>query len=165
MMEFADDMTLEQARDELRKLADEGHKCPCCTQFTKVYRRKIHASMAHALILMYRLDQTLPDDNKWIAIADILEHRQVADAAKLKYWGLIEEEDAVREDGSGRTGHWRLTDLGRRFVRGNALVNKYVRIFNGRKLHDRTQEEMGGPVTIHDCLGKRFNYRDLMVGV
>jgi len=164
-MEFADEMTLGDARQQLRGLAYEGHRCPCCTQFTKVYRRKIHASMAHALIMMYRIDQTLPRDAKWIQIAEVLAHRQVADAAKLKHWGLIEEEQAIREDGSGRTGWWQLTDLGRRFVRGNALVNKYVLIFDGRKLTDKPQEEMGGPVTIQECLGKKFNYRDLMVGV
>ena len=47
-------MTLADARDELRDLVNDGHRCPCCTQFAKVYRRKIHSTTARELIGFYR---------------------------------------------------------------------------------------------------------------
>ena len=51
------------------------------------------------------------------------------DAAKLVYWGLIEEEALQREDG-GRAGWWRVTAYGERFLKGLIRVPKYARVFD-----------------------------------
>lgn len=68
--------------------------------------------------------------------------------ARLRHWGLIEEETHVREDGSEqrRSGYWRTTDLGSRFVRGGSdgpKVNGVLRL-----VEDRVVEEMGPLVNI-----------------
>jgi hypothetical protein len=83
------------------------------------------------------------------------------DHAKLRYWGLIEEEPVRRDDG-GRAGWWQITDRGEQFVRGTLKVPKYALIFDGRLLR---LDETGGYVTITDALGKKFDWTELMTGV
>lgn len=159
MTEFRDDMTLGEARELLRTLVDEGHECPACTQFAKVYKRKIHSSMAQALIAIHKASYHYPQ-SRFVEIAKILPHKQVADAAKLRYWGLIEEEPSVRSDGSERTGFWRVTQRGAMFTRRQSRESKYARLYNGRCLGFE-----GGLVSIADALGKNFDYSELMAGV
>lgn len=151
MTSFRDDMTLKEARDLLRTLVDDGHACPLCTRFAKVYRRKVTSSMARMLIRMYRAGGT-----DWVYLPSLRDGNGAMDTTMTQYWGLIEEERVKREDG-GRAGWWRLTPLATRFVLGQATVPKYARIYDGRCLG-----LTGEPVTIHDCLGSKFNYRELM---
>lgn len=161
MSEFNDDMTLQEARDKLRELIEDGEKCPCCTQFAKVYKRKIHASMASALLAIYRASRaTRGNEMPFIEISKILPHKQVADAAKLRYWGLIQEEPSVRSDGSERTGFWRITQRGVEFARNRSQEPKYAKLYDGRCLGFD-----GGVVTIKDALGKKFDYGELMAGI
>jgi hypothetical protein len=143
--------TLGAARDWLRERVDEGVACPCCTQFAKVYRRKINSGMAHALIRMHR-----HAGSDWFYLPDITAQWQGRDEAGLRYWGLIEELQEKREDG-GRAGWWRITPLGTRFVRRAVRVPKYARVYDGRCL-----SLVGEPVSIIDALGDKFDYHELM---
>ena len=153
-MSFTDEMTLRDARDELRELVDDGCRCPCCTQFAKVYRRKIHASMARVLIAMYR---AVPA-GEWVYLPDVPQKSR--DATGMAWWGLIEEEIELLRDDGGRAGWWRVTELGRRFVRYEIAVRKYALVYDGRRL-----KLDGEAVTIVDCLGDKFDYRELMDGL
>ena len=36
------EMTLDEAKAWLRDQVDDGAHCPCCGQFAKVYKRRIH---------------------------------------------------------------------------------------------------------------------------
>jgi hypothetical protein len=150
MFEFADTMTLREARDELRGLVDHGHRCPCCTQFAKVYRRKLHSQMAVALIKLYRAGAAY----EWVHLPAVT--RMGGDSAKARYWGLIVEETERRDDG-GRSGWWQLTEDGIAFVTMRLRVPKYARVYDGRCLGLH-----GEPVTICECLGSRFSYDELM---
>lgn len=149
----SDDGTLREARDWLRERVDDGATCPCCTQLAKVYRRRIHATLARAIITLYRhggLGQfvhapSLPGDTHEISQA--------------VWWGLIEEDEAVRED-RGRAGWWRVTPLGAAFILQEQQVPKYARVYDGRCLG-----LVGEPVWISDALGAKFSYADLMAGV
>lgn len=154
MTEFNDNMTVGAARDKLRALAmEDGHKCPVCTQFTKVYKRSITTTMARDLILMRRI----AGDGAWFHMPTLVGH-EGGDVTKLRYWGLIEmEEGHHREDGSPRHGHWRITLKGIQFVDRETHVAKYAHVFDGRCL-----KLSGGPVMIGACLGKRFDYNELM---
>jgi hypothetical protein len=153
-MMFSDDMTLGEARAVLRYLVDEGHSCPLCTQFAKVYRRKIHATMAVELIRCWRGGGWSLD---WFHLPTV--NYRGGDVAKCKYWGLIEEDASVREDGSSRTGWWRFTSSGEAYVLGAARVRKYARVYDGRCLGFT-----GESVSIRDALGSRFSYDELMHG-
>jgi hypothetical protein len=153
---FADSALLGEAREWLRGAAQSGGAaCPCCTQLTKVYRRPLNAAMAYGLIRAYR-----QVNRELFHMPTVLNHI-AGDHAKLRYWGLIEEEPVRRDDG-GRAGWWQITDRGEQFVRGTLKVPKYALIFDGRLLR---LDETGGYVTITDALGKKFDWTELMTGV
>lgn len=154
-MQFRDDMTLGEARALLRTLVDEGHRCPCCSQFAKVYKRKVHASMARGLIQAIRAGGR----QKFVKPGDFLTIKQNCDFAKLAYWQLTVEEPTLREDG-GRAGWWWVSDLGEQWIRMQATIPKYARIYDSRILGFE-----GPPVTIRDALGKTFDYAELMAGL
>jgi hypothetical protein len=143
------ELSLRQAKDWLRDRVDDGDRCPCCGQFAKVYRRQIHSTMARALIKVY----TVSEPGEFVHLARIAG--PACEGGKARYWGLVEEESSVVTE--GRSGYWRLTQLGRAFVQGRSSVPQYAFIYDSRCL--RT----GGPlVTIHHCLGKKFDYAELM---
>lgn len=142
--------SLAQARDWLRLRVAEGERCPCCTQFAKVYKRKITSTSAAALITLWRAAGPT-----WAHLPTVLDRKQ-ADEAKLLHWGLLEGETISRPDG-GRAGWWRVTELGAAFVRGEVRVQKYCLIYDSRCLG------LDGPdVSIVDCLGDRFDYAELL---
>lgn len=146
---------LEDAKDWLRMHLDEGARCPCCMQYAKVYRRKIHAAMARDLCRAYRT----AGGGRLFHVRTVLGH-DGGDFAKLAYWGLIEELDATRDDGSNRAGMWRITPLGVDYIRNRIRLPKYARVYDGRCLGLDDSEVAG----IIDALGTRFDYSALMAG-
>lgn len=148
------DVPLGEARAWLRERAiDGGEHCPVCAQFAKVYRRKLTASTGLALVTMYREAR-----QRFVHVPTLLRNK-AADEAKARYWGLIEARGDYRDDGSARSGFWRLTDHGAGFVLRRYRVPTYALIYDGRCLGLE-----GAPVGIDEVLGKRFSYRDLMAG-
>lgn len=152
MTEFQDDETLGVARAWLRAQVDNGGaSCPCCTQFAKVYKRKINAGMARSLISLHRLSAS----SEWIHVPTALSARS-REEGKLRYWGLLEEEKERREDG-GRAGYWRVTDKGHQFALNRITVPKYAKVYD-----DRFRGLEGDPRSIIDALGDKFDYNELM---
>lgn len=156
-MTFDDDITLGEARDILRGLVDDGHRCPCCTQFAKVYRFRINASMAVAAIRIWRKGGT-----EWVDVSAMgLPHNLHAHLSKLRFWGILDKpEDMQREDGSSRVGIWRVTDRGAGWIAGRVSVPSHARIYDNRCLG-----LVGDPTAIRDALGQRFSYDELMRGL
>lgn len=143
--------SLDSARQWLRARLDDGERCPCCTQFAKVYRRKIYSTMARTLIAMWRRGST----TEWLDINDVrksLDLKGGGDGTKMRYWDLIEAHPDLPL--------WRVTSLGEQWVRDTITVPRYARIYDNRCL-----SLVGDPVTIREALGVRFNYNDLMRGV
>jgi hypothetical protein len=150
-LEPNDHWTLGDTRDWLRRRLEDGEHCPCCTQFAKVYRRKITSTSARALITMFRAGAQYEPKH----LPTVLGRKQ-ADETKMAYWGLIQEESAQRSDG-GRAGWWQITELGVEWIHGRVAMPRYARIYDGRCL-----ALVGEPTTIQDCLGTRFNLSELM---
>jgi hypothetical protein len=153
---FSLDMTIAAARKVLEDLLEKGVICPTCGQNARIWRRQIHASMAHALIVVWQEAGT----NKWVRVPDLLTHRQNADFAKLAHWGLIEEEIELRREDGGKAGVWRVTSLGERYMLGHVALPKYARVYAGGLLGF-----FGETRTIRQALGKKFDYDELMAGV
>lgn len=151
-----DTWTLEESRAWLRARVEKGAHCPLCSQFTKVYRRKINAAMARALILMWKEGDL---GRRLYVHVPSIDPTRGGDVAKMEYWGLIEEERAVRTDG-GRAGYWRLTRRGEDWILGKVRIPKYARVYDGRLL-----SLAGEPVSINDALGDWFKLDELMEGV
>lgn len=164
--EITDNSTLHDTKQYLREHWDEGAECPACTQFVKIYRRKITSSMAYALILLYQYFENNPGQ-EWVHMNDYLNSIEglpfpvkSGDNAKLRYWDLLEEKPEMRDDKSDRAGYWKITELGRQFVQGEVTVKSHVKVFNSKRYGDLIGEE----ITVHDALGSRFNYSELMQG-
>lgn len=148
------DTLLDEARTWLRMRREEGAKCPCCKQLTRVYRRRLNSGMAHALILLYKAAGT-----DWVHKPTILSGVGAAarDESLLRYWGLLYEATHAERPDGGRAGWWRVTAPGAEFVRGERSVPEYVVVYDGRGL--RTEGRM---ISIQDALGKRFNLNELL---
>jgi len=155
--------TVEQARARLLAHLVEGTTCPCCGQFVKRYRRALNSAMARALVLLYRHLKANPG-LEWVHTQSFLIAQQAytGDFAKLRYWGLVEPQVGVRDDGSARVGLYRVTPLGEAFVRGTAHVMKYVYLYNDEVL--ARPKDDNEQISIHAALGERFNYTALMEG-
>lgn len=146
--------SVEEAQDWLRANLDDGARCPVCTQFAKVYRRKITSPMARGLIKQFRLV------GGEYAHSATLVSSETHEFSQLSWWGLIEEMPERREDG-GRAGWWRITQRGQAFVQNAINVEKYAHIYDGRVLGLDGSEV----VSIKDALGTKFDYYELMAGV
>jgi hypothetical protein len=150
--------TLEEAKEWLRKRVDKGASCPCCTQFAKVYKRKLNSSMARGLLVLLRYATAHPDED--LHIPSIFREEKVCssnDGALLRHWGLIQACSGVRSDGSTRIGFYRLTQLGREFALDRVSVPMYAILYSERLL--RLSKEQ---TSIRDALGNKFNYQELM---
>lgn len=138
--------SLGDAKEWLRRRVEDGEKCPCCGQFSKVYKRKINSGMARALISMYK-QSTL----EWFHLPSVRTWTS-RDEAALAYFGLIEQAGVGFAQGT-----WRVTELGQLFVLGRIRVHKYARVYDGRLLGLQ-----GDLVDIKDALGDKFDYEELM---
>jgi len=149
-------VTLEDAKKWLRGKVRKGAECPCCTQFAKVYKRKLNASMAVGMIKFYK---HTGGAQEWVHIPTHTDlSRLGGDWAKLAKWGLVEERESDRPDGGKHAGWWRITDLGAHFVLGRTRVPQYVFIYNQRLM----KGDDDSTVSIHEALGSEFNYNELM---
>lgn len=145
-------ITIADAQEWLASRITTGARCPCCGQYSKVYRRQINSGMARSLIAMYLHGP----QGQWVHLPTQVGARS-REEGKLRYWGLVEEQVAVQRTDGGRAGYWRLTSAGRAWVTGQSTVPKFANVYNNTvlKLH-------GDEVTISDALGKRFSYDELM---
>lgn len=139
----------------------EGAECPCCGQFVKLYPRPIHTSMAYDLIKFYQYykKNNIPFTQS-VYIPDILEDKRSADFVKLFFWGMLQKDIGLREDGSKRNGYYSLTETGVAFVQKRLRVPKYKYMYNGKVY--LTYDQSGETIDIREALGNKFNYYDLM---
>lgn len=160
--------TLKRVREWLRVHVNVGTDCPCCGQHAKVYKRPLNGSMAYTLILMSRAPLEVMDEKGYFHVPSFLNSRFCGldarttaairgDWAKLVHWDLIEHAPREREDGSARTGEWRVTALGVAFASGQVRVLSHLRIYNKKPLG-----LTGDHIWIKESLGKRFNYDEIM---
>lgn len=157
--------TLAEAQKYVQDHRHDGTTCPCCDQFVKVYRRTITSTMARGLIELYRAVQ---DSNEYVHLETLAgnDARRVrvwrGDFTKLRFWNFIEPQplDSNAGDEKKDAGVWRLLDQGRQFARGEIMIASHAYVFNNTVL----EYEQKSQITIHDALGKNFDYGKLMKG-
>lgn len=138
-----------------RKLhAGEEQSCPCCGRFAKKYARHLHHSTARQLIQLMRITDQISYAHTSELIAPGVSGS--GDFTKAAYFGLIEEAPG-KVEGKKRVGYWRLTDKGKRFVRGEETIPKTAYVFDDEVLAFSPEQ-----VTIRDALGEAFDYDALM---
>ena len=123
---FTDDMTLGDARRLLQDLYGNGERCPCCTQWAQIYKRSINTGMVKAL-------QEIAANggaDHYVHTSDLAQCNKSGEVAKLAYWGLLEDEGALRADG-GRAGYWKITEKGVGYLAGHAACERYALLYDG----------------------------------
>lgn len=147
---------MEEASSDFFEDLRAGNKmtCPCCKRYAQVYRRKLHHTVAWQLITLFKKG----GDTKYVHVRDLVTRGMsgAGDFTKAKYWGLI-QECPVEEDGKKSSGFWRLTEAGSLFVRGILPIRKTLLVYDDKVIGDSD-----GVVYINDCLGKKFNYMEMM---
>lgn len=135
-------------------------------KYYQVYRRKISSSMVKAMFYLYRWHQQNGFD-KWCKLSDYISQFKEpvvvcsGDNPKLRHWGLIEmksETDGdVRDDGSDRTGYYKLTQFGNDFLHGKIVVHEFLFICN--------KEVIGKSETntnVKQCIKNKFDFREIL---
>lgn len=146
---------IEDARKDVMRKRDDGCVCPVCDQFVKVYKRLLNSTMARQLIVAWN-----KNGDRWFHTRDVVLEGSAGagDFAKLENWGLISPRDHEKGDQGKRTsGLWCITQKGAGFIHGHVQVPSHALIYNNELL-GFTQDM----VTIQDCLGKHFDYNELM---
>jgi len=151
--------TLEEVKQFLAKnFADKGCTCPACGQNVQQYKKKIDSLMATYLIKLHKLSEER--FNSYFHVEQDLDVplRVGGSWAKLRWWGLIEEQPKDEATTSSRTsGYWKITPRGASFVKGEITLPKYVKLYNGK-----CRGAEGEQININDCLGDKFDYKELM---
>jgi hypothetical protein len=147
-----DSWTLGDARAWMGAHIEEGTVCFLCTRTAKIYKRRINVNMVRALIALYRGRYNERDG--YLHLPSVDPSR--GEAARLRFWGLIEEEKRVRPDG-GHAGWWRITEAGEAWLEGQTSVDEYARTYAGQLL-----ELCGKPYWVQDAVKERFDLRELM---
>lgn len=165
--------TLAQARAEMRdgKNTKHGMKCPCCDKHTQVYRRNISSNTInwfHGFIQKYdKLVEAHGDATAYAYVTDLktnpngdIQAPPGGDYAKLEWWGLMQSEGVgLREDGSPRTGRWRPTELGRKFVRNEVRVRMYIWEYMSEPIENQPSCEM---ILLQDIEDVNFDFRSIL---
>lgn len=142
----------------LDNLPVAGAHCPTCSQFAKVYRRKLNSGMARCLIWLVKDGPEYSDAVGWVDVARSAPRHVVGSREfdKLAHWEMVEMKPNT--DGSKRvSGFWRATEYGKSFARRERYVSSHAVLYNGELLGLE-----GDSIDIVDALGKRFSYAELM---
>lgn len=164
--EVTDEMTLAQAKEILRKHLDKGANCPCCKQPVKMYRRPLTSAMALGLLLLYKDNKTYESqgdqwyhlENFFKAIPDLPSSVR-GDVPKLRFWGLIRAKEGGKDDGNPSNGLYQLTSSGKAFSQGIIKLSSHVKLYNNKFFG-----LSGNEINIHQALGTKFNYDQIING-
>ena len=151
-------------RKKLFARMEEGFpvECPCCQQTGKIYKRSISTTMVRQLIIISKASRSKwADHENWVDVKQFYLPGASGDYAKLRFWGLIEPQ-SVRTNRKNASGWWRITDLGRSFVKGALTVCKYVYVYNNRLYEVEGVDSEGPFIFIGKALGEKFDYEELM---
>jgi hypothetical protein len=155
-----DIITIEKAKEFMRKHLRQGVECPCCKRLTMMYRRALSSVGCRMLIRLYLLDKRNNHDGDayyHVSVLQSTDSTGTNDFSKLAYWGLIQERS--NDNKSKRTsGYWRITGKGKNFVEGHSSLPSHVYIYNTQSFGFDDSEYWN----IKRALGKKFNYEELM---
>ena len=150
MKYISDFHTVQQAKEYLQENIDTGVECPCCGQFAKIYKHRLNSQIAKTLIGMYTLG-----DRSIHILNELKPSNRMYSLAR--FWGLIEPTEVMVRGNKKASGYWKLTEKGKLFVEDKETIAEYVLLFNNKHYGFK-----GDEVDIKYCLGKKFNYQELM---
>jgi hypothetical protein len=152
-------VTLAEARDYVKTGREVGVYCPCCSQYARIYKRKINTGMALALVYMFI--EYFKTAKEWIHVEELFikrNHKCSHDWALLRFWGLIEENKEPADIEKKTNGLWRITVRGKSFVNDTRVRVPSRAIVYNNALIGFSDEQ----INIIEALGRQFDYAELM---
>lgn len=144
---------LSEVRDWLFDHVRTGAKCPACGRRVKQDAYSIEKGWIDIMFLV------LNDPDEWVHVQKFKTAGRKD--SMLRHWGLLERRTGARlEDGNPNSGHYRITDLGRRFLMGLERVPRRILLYDGKFSY----EDPDDLIDVYDAYGHRFNYEDFMRG-
>ena len=122
-------------RKEFWERLRKGEKlcCPMCDRTTAAWRRSVSLSDLRALNLLRQLDDRNPDEFVHLSHATTAAKIDAGNVTTLmRHWGLIEAKNPhpeTEKDLDG--GYYRITPGGRRFLKGEIDIPKYMYSYQG----------------------------------
>ncbi len=117
-------LSVDDARELVRKERGEGIDCPVCSQHCKVYHRALTKEMVGCL---FTIVQIFVKERDWIEGSRL--KKQGGDYAKLAHWSLIEFEK-TKANKRRQSGRMRPTKAGVQFALGMTTVPSHVLLYN-----------------------------------
>ena len=159
-----EEMSLAEAKAWLRpKALKGGARCPCCDQWTQIYKTPIHSGMGKVLALICSAyTRGLLDREDYLHVEHYTAELKIPIRGyhgKLRFWNLVEakaNENPKKKD----SGYWRPTPLAFDFVAGRVSVPRYAFLFNNACLHMSEEQ-----TTIHDVMRTPFDYSAMVRGI
>jgi len=93
--------------------------CESCGATMIEYNHSINVGMYNAVVTIYSRNKQLPTK-----ISDLLNHNQICNFQKLKYWGLVTKSD--------KSGFWSITDRCVRFLNGTIKIPAKITTYRGK---------------------------------
>ena len=147
------DQSLRDAKRMVKERALEGITCPCCNQLAKIYVRQINDKNVRFLMNLVRLGRY--EEGGWVHFKRCMVGNS-RDYGFLANFGLA--ETAVNFDTTKKaSGYWRTTEDGILFVNDELCIPKKIKVYDNHVLW-RSKIL----VDVHHCLGKKFDYEELM---
>lgn len=142
----------------MQLMSGETVLCPCCSRLSRLWKMRIHATLAAMLCRMYFVSMrsyALPDG--WVHLDHFKEKSTTGnDFSIVKHWGLAIPRPAEDDPEKNSFGFWRLRQRGVSFVENKEKIEKYLWIFD-----DKVMKKSEDDADIIECLGKKFNYETL----
>jgi hypothetical protein len=146
----SDLVTISEARLYLHDNRHTGSRCPCCSHYDQVYRRKITRAQVHFLRDLFLRSRQLHGIAGHFVDIRHIDGVRGGDYAKLALWDLVEASPTD-------VGLWRITPLGLTFLRGQARIPKYAYVYRGAL--DRYGSDM---IDVHDANRERFDLTEAL---
>lgn len=146
--------SLHTAREKFFARCETGGSiCPCCDKFGEYYDRVLNAGMARSVLWLYH------QGRRFVHVPSTAPHHVTnsREFGKLRLWGLAQQQRNPKDPDKYRRGWWRITPLGRLFVKQEAVVPARLIEYNNEPLL-----WYGGDMTIRAALTTDFDYDELM---
>lgn len=148
--------SLKEAKEKFQEdIKEKQSICPCCDRSAKVYSLTLNNSRIASLVWLHGAGLT--KEGGWVNVpksgnVEVLRTNQLS---SLKHWGLIQVK--INKDAKNKSsGIWRVTELGRSFLRGRKHIPTKVWIYNDER------QKFGVALTNMKHVDENFNYEATM---
>lgn len=150
--------TLDDAKREVKENMHTGCSCPCCSQYVRMYKRKLTSAMGYGLIRMYRKHNLdwFHAENSMKEMQDLPSSIR-GDFTKLRHWGLLAKSQKNDDHTKKDNGVYKITPKGADFIHGLIKTESHVLLYNGS-----SYGLTGDKTSMVGVLGSKFSYKELM---